>query len=303
MVLINVLSLNVDGIKESPNLDLDVIPFDNPDLYVEFTQEDARGLNTNSLIRMDSYTQYAVYTINTHRTSQNIITNIYGKANLDLEVIDSGSIPIKYKKSATFVHGVQRVLSKIPGQSIGFSKGAVYVKLRVKDKYILLVNLHLPVDTKKANMGFGYRSSMFLKIVKSLEKIVNKNTCVFFGGDLNFRTDRKGVNQLNSLLEAINIRLKELPRPATDKKTFTCKFNSNSNRNCRLTSIEIENPDNFIELSTNVQNRCGDSKRIPSRCDRFLIDSPYSIEVYRYLSLVLLDSSDHNAIYTSFRIM
>ena len=77
MVNVNILSLNVDGVRESPNLDINSIPFDNPDLYVEFTQEDARPINTISLVNIPSYRQLGTYTLNPHRTAQNIITNIY----------------------------------------------------------------------------------------------------------------------------------------------------------------------------------------------------------------------------------
>ena len=114
--------------------------------------------------------------------------------------------------------------------------------------------------------------------------------------------NRSGVNQLTTLLNSTNMRLEELIIPELDKKTFTCKFNSNSDRNCRLSPINARNANDFKNISYNVQNRCGNSKRIPSRCDRFLIDSPYLVNVNRYTSLVLIDSSDHNAIFSSFEI-
>ena len=52
MTKVNLLSLNVGGVKKSPNLNISSIPFDNPDVYVEFTQEDYRPLNTLSLITL-----------------------------------------------------------------------------------------------------------------------------------------------------------------------------------------------------------------------------------------------------------
>jgi len=39
MTKVNILSLNVGGIQKSPNLNISSIPFDNPDIYVKFTQE------------------------------------------------------------------------------------------------------------------------------------------------------------------------------------------------------------------------------------------------------------------------
>jgi hypothetical protein len=303
MVNVNILSLNVDGVKESPSLDINSIPFDNPNLYVEFTQEDARPTNTISLVDVPSYKQLGTYTLNSHRTAQNIITNIYVKEDFsDIEIINYGKIPIKFKENAKLLHGIQGTLSKIPGQSVGYSKGGVFVKLRIEDKYILLLNLHLPVNTKRENMGYNYRKQSLLNIINQVSKYIDNDTMLLIGGDLNFRMNRSGVNQLTTLLNSTNMRLEELIIPEIDKKTFTCKFNSDSDRDCRLSPINRENENSFEKLSYNVQNRCGNSKRIPSRCDRFLIKSPYLLDVNRYTSLVLIDSSDHNAIFTSFNI-
>lgn len=303
MVNVNILSLNVDGVRESPNLDINSIPFDNPDLYVEFTQEDARPINTISLVNIPSYRQLGTYTLNPHRTAQNIITNIYVKEDAsDIEIIKYGKIPIKFKEKASLLHGIQGTLSAIPGQSVGYSKGGVFVKLRIEDKFILLLNLHLPVNIKRENMGYNYRKQSLINIINEVSKYIDNDTMLLIGGDLNFRMNRSGVNQLSTLLNSSDIRLEELIIPEIDKKTFTCKFNSNSDRNCRLSPINRENANNFEKLSYNVQNRCGNSKRIPSRCDRFLIKSPYLLDINRYTSLVLIDSSDHNAIFTSFNI-
>ena len=311
MVSINVLSLNVNGLEHSPIEDsIDKVPFDNPDLYVEFTQEDDRPINTTLLIDIDNndYKKIGTYSLNHHKTAQNIITNVYARKNIEVSVNTHGAIPIKYKKGKQLVHTLQTALSYLPGQKLGFTKGGVYVKLTVDNKKIFLLNLHLPVDTKKENMGYDYRKEQLIKIINKISDHIDEDTMLFVSGDLNFRMNRNGVNQLTELLKGKDLMLKELNIPAGDKKTFTCKFKNNSSTNynynskCRLTEINNEGSNNFKNISKNVQDTCGDPKRIPSRCDRFLIHSPYVINVSKYKSMVLLDSSDHNAIYTSFKV-
>ena len=306
MTKVNILSLNVGGIQKSPNLNTSAIPFDTPDIYVEFTQEDYRPLNTLSLVNIPNYKQLGVYALNRHKKSQNIITNVYVKNDSKISVITSGVIPIKSKEKgfkSILIHGAQKIGALIPGQSIGYSKGGVYVKLRIENKELLLLNLHLPVNTKKENMGYAYRRSQLINILNQIIPYMSDpDTILLVGGDLNFRMNRDGVNQLTNLLKSNDIMLKELEMPTKNSKTFTCKFRENSSKNCRLTKIPDEGSEDFKKLSENTQQRCGDSKRIPSRCDRFLVYSPYKIDVSTYKSLVLLDSSDHNAIYTSFKI-
>jgi hypothetical protein len=306
MTKVNILSLNVGGVKKSPNLTTSSIPFDNPDVYVEFTQEDYRPLNTLSLINIPNYKQLGVYALNRHKTSQNIITNVYVKNDSKISVITSGIIPIKSKEKgfkSMLIHGAQQIGALIPGQSIGYSKGGVYVKLRIENKELLLLNLHLPVNTKKENMGYGYRRAQLINILNQVIPYMrDPDTILLVGGDLNFRMNRDGINQLTNLLRSNDVMLKELEIPTKNSKTFTCKFRENSSKNCRLTKISNEGSEGFKRLSQNTQDRCGNAKRIPSRCDRFLVYSPYEIDVVTYKSLVILDSSDHNAIYTSLKI-
>jgi hypothetical protein len=96
-----------------------------------------------------------------------------------------------------------------------------------------------------------------------------------------------------------------------DGKTFTCKFKEeNPDENCRNTiepaTIDNGNGKNDIAtIESNVQQKCGDAKRFPSRCDRFLIsegngnDKVINVVVHKghYFKEI---KSDHNTIYSVF---
>lgn len=365
---VNIISLNVDGLERSPELDLPKKLQPNPDIYVEFTQEDGRHVNPSKLAKVNSINNvsnnnvsndapapgltndnmerirqaveekedanaaaeepnYSTFqaggadnitlidtnelkgmklaahiSLNPVKTKQNIITNIFVRDGLHPKV-EMGGIAVKPKagKVGKLIAFAQGVASHIPGLHLGHSKGCVWVKLDFGMQSILFINMHLPVKTserkngtlKNVTLGYEFRKKMFYGILKKLSDMVGDYTHVIVGGDLNFRMSADGTDQLTELLRQNSpknsIPLKELHFPAGEEPSFTCKFKEHSDKNCRLTHI-----------SEHKKLACADESRVPSRCDRFLVMGNPKVSLYD--TGVLLDQSDHNAIYASFDI-
>jgi exonuclease III len=325
---INIISLNVDGLKESTNIQLPTELQPDPDIYVEFTQEDARDVKIDQLnplrtaydpknnllkenlkITGGSYDNITLVdsaylkdmnlvahvSLNPVRTSQNIITNIFLKKGLNPWNVETGVIAVKPSQGK-----LGKIKSFFQSHLTGYSKGCVWVKLFFETSSVLFLNLHLPVDTSdKETLGYLFRKKMFYKILRMLSNKVDENTSVVVGGDLNFRIDHNR-DQLTNLLRnatrnnrnTIPIPLKELAFPEGQEPTFTCKFKEYSDEACRLTHIS--------NLPNNKKLNCADEHRTLSRCDRFLVTG--NPTVFLYDSSVLLDNSDHNAIFASFDI-
>jgi hypothetical protein len=316
---VNVVSLNVDGLTKSPEIEYPFFLPDNPDLYAEFTQEDARPVvlspttiqsiqllqdgGGEALVTDSALNGMRLIThvsLNDNKSAQNIVLNIYIKTSgIQAPEVEQGKIVVQKGEKSGLVHLAQGFLGM-------YSKGAVWAKLSFPRYSILFINMHLPVKTtegsngklKNATMGNAYRTKMFKQILDLLSSKVDGQTHVIVGGDLNFRMNSKGEDQLDELLKDADlpIPLKELPFPEGDKAAFTCKFKEAKNyRNdlCRLTELSDD---------SEATLPCADEKRNPSRCDRFLIHKHRTIRVDMYKTAVLLPHSDHNAIYTSFRI-
>lgn len=114
--------------------------------------------------------------------------------------------------------------------------------------------------------------------------------------------NRNGVNQLNTILsstnELSNYFIRELPFPDGIKK-LTCKFTTD-NANCRTRKMPKNR--NLKAFLNNVQKTCGNSKRIPSRCDRFLVTKEPHTKVIVLLQEAefLIPESDHNGLMACF---
>jgi len=311
---VDILSINVDGIKESPGNDLPLLlqGSEPADMYVEFSQEDARSFTPmkgsmsstdyslmegggETLVNdsiMDGMHLIAHEALNKGQTSQNIITTIYLKNGKELfGVPQSGVIALPAGKSGLAFWAQGRGIL-----TTNYSKGVVWVKVPFQHYSVLFINMHLPVaDTGKNNMGFNFRKNKFIEVLKKMKELIDDNTYVIIGGDLNFRMSKEGVDQLDELLkgDSLPIPLKQMPYPEGKGPTFTCKFKESKRyNNCRATRIN-----NGLK-NTN----CFNLKRIPSRCDRFLIGDKHGIKVIEQDSDVFLPKSDHNAIFASIEL-
>jgi len=322
---ISLFSQNLAGAKEVKFDLTDFIekaPSENPEIYVEMSQEDGRKINGESLIETsilskNNYSLLVQESLNGKSTaSQNIITSIFVKNNLDVKILHIGHIP--YKPQSNVFGGLKYIGSMIASSlksGKGYTKGVVYIKISLRKKQLLFLNIHLPVNTRSKNgilndhtLGLEYRRTVFENILNEIVKreLLDSKTTLIIGGDLNFRQDYYGMNQLNSLLEEkkyykriLSRKLKELPFPHGFSKRLTCKFR-NPLKHCRTKDMPNEGfTKNFIE---NIQNECGDEHRIPSRCDRFLILSDDKIDINYHKSLYIQRESDHNALLASIDI-
>ena len=100
--------------------------------------------------------------------------------------------------------------------------------------------------------------------MESLSHLIDSNTLLIVGGDLNFRVEGR-KDQLTTLLQTYEPKLYDLTGPEA-----TCKFTTNSSG-----------------------IRSFDTSRTPSRCDRMLANNPLTVTSK---SIVLDPELDHNGI-------
>ena len=275
---------------------------EDPDIYVEFTQEDKRPLPRpldviEPLIPIQSslgksYSMIGIESLNQKAVKGNVITKVYVQSdNRNLFVYGRGHLDIKMEKGV-----IKGPLANIIGAFKPVTKGATWIKVKnidTNDSY-LFVNMHLPIDTgkwamgeKNRTLGNMYRIESFKRIVSKIHEIYGNdpNLKIIIGGDLNFR-NIDDQDQLTALLKDKNFT-NNIPYTFSElskNKGATCKY--------------------LTTCSFNRTNReaCLDIKRAPSRCDRFLTNAWRKINKFNmvFKNFVLDPIYDHNAVYLSF---
>jgi hypothetical protein len=244
-----------------------------PDVYVEFTQEDNRPIDTSSIIDntlLEGYTNICVEALS-RKQPFNVITKVY-----------SNNSTIIKKQSG---HVVLNTLA---------TKGSSWVLIGRDnpDFNVLFINMHLPVDTgkyslfKNATLGNKYRIESMIYCLRTILKQLKlgiTNLKIFIGGDLNFRVI-DGQDQLTTLLESNKLQ------DATAIPIF--ELSNNLGTTCKyLNTCDFERTD---------KPECLDTKRSPSRCDRILTNLPLSnLTITNQHNFVVSDILDHNAIIIS----
>jgi len=271
----------------------------DPDIHVEFTQEDKRPLDVmEPLIPIQSssgtYIMIGTKSLNKKAVKGNVITKVYVRSdNRNLFVHGRGQLDIKMEKGI-----IRGPLANIIGAFKPVTKGATWIKVTNTDtnESYLFVNMHLPIDTgkwamgeKNRTLGNMYRIESFKRIVSKIHEIygMDPNLKIIMGGDLNFR-NIEGQDQLTALLDEMHFnstmpyKFSELSKNkgATCKYLTTCSFNRTNHEACL------------------------DEKRAPSRCDRFLTNAWRNINksTLVFKNFVLDPIYDHNAIHLSFEI-
>jgi len=307
--------LSQNAVSESIGLNIDDIIKETPDVYVEMTQEDKRFNDKGTIISSEFINNYnLLHSISllglTQFSGFNIVMKIYVNKNYKDKITVERDGQIKLNSSESIFASINPITIK----------GAVYVKLNIPNqKPIMLVNAHLPMlKTKDENgnitddLGLEFRTKSLLQVLDNIKKNgLDHDTTLVFGGDLNYRITHNGIDQLTELLKHNN-PFKDNRKPLLEldmneaDKTFTCKFQEkNPDENCRNTiepaSIDKGDGKNDVaSIETNVQQKCGDAKRFPSRCDRFLIsesnDAKIGVLVHKghYFKEI---KSDHNTLY------
>lgn len=303
------------NINNIPNdIFTDILGLTKPDIYVEFTQEDNRQLDEQSIIDKNLLEGYSNICIEALSPKQpfNIITKVYSN-NDKIVKIQSGHLEIN-KFSGSFTSPLESSLGRLVRYA---TKGSSWVLVRDTsggaDTNILFVNMHLPIDTgklsfiKNSSLGNKYRIESMTHSLKTilshLEKTIDiKFLKVFIGGDLNFRII-DGSDQLSTFLEENQKILKDkmntaeaLGNNGVENMKISEKFSmplfelsENLGSTCKyLSSCDADRTDNVA---------CLDPKRTPSRCDRILTNVPLSnLNVLNQKNFVVDPLLDHNAI-------
>lgn len=317
MVLIKVLTFNVDSngkIKENikdnikqiqPEFEKFIISklTDDSIFFISFQEDDVKPL----LLR-EEFTQYL----------------LSKKYNIHIE---SKGIPEFY------VHNIiitKKKYSKIKiiSNSINPSGSKNYIinNIEIDDIPISITSAHLPINTKdieNLDLGLEERKKVLDEI---FNKYINDVNIMIIAGDLNFRINKQGDEQLT---EYIKKKFKLTFNDIFDIKKFgpTCKVNPDFKQNeiCKIQFMKQQfNPFNINceqEHDKREICKCDKSgcpvhikcysekyKRIPSFCDRVLVIQKYK----KYTVLPQLEKteivnsigkfSDHNAIYVEFEI-
>lgn len=316
---ISLFTCNLANASVSPNITTKDVFTCAPTIHVEMTQEDYRPKEAGSVFATGTIPATllpkSTVTLNKGATTQNIVIRLFSTS--DVGTITTGSKAIGAKGKNNWKFSAQKVLAAI-GTGLGASKGAVWIKITLPVP-ILFVCMHLPMKSKSADLGLDIRTKALHRILREISPLVDATTSVFIGGDLNFRMTYDGRNQLTDVLTTIPF-LKEIPFVNEADKIFTCKFKSleqktsgllgfgqkiSINQTCkqkRMTPVPTSANPNAVHI---LQNECGDSHRIPSRCDRFLYNtSPgKDIEVSYQKGGPLVPGSDHNAMWTCFELI
>lgn len=279
-----------------------------PDFLVEMTQEDYRPVVPISLFDdsiMKDYNRVLVIGLNKKKqTEQNVVLRIFHRSasNVNHIGIEGGSKILKPKGKSNVGYFFQKVASTLRLPKYGFSKGMVWGKIKFRESSLLFANMHLPMKKKSANLGLALREKAMALLLTDLQKHMEPRTTLIVGGDLNFRMDYQGVNQLTNLLQKKFTMLRELPFPDPSQRRYTCKFKplTEVNSSCemkRLTAVPT-NSETAERIAKNLQSECAEKNRIPSRCDRFLYKEAVgkSITVNYQKVLPLSPESDHNAL-------
>lgn len=310
-----VLSQNLGAKSTQPHITDSTVIALNPDLYVEMSQEDGRVPDGTPILVLQNYKLLTKVSLNgNQQTTQNIILNIYVKQTPPdiFNVLKTGSQEISPKPGALRLFG-QKIV-KLAHTGLGYSKGMVYAKINTPLRPILFVNMHLPMDKEElATLGLKYRQASFFNLLVKLKShgLLDDKPLLFVGGDLNFRMDMSGHNQLNTIMKSndhevtkLLYGLQELELPEGQPRGITCKFSEKQNNSeCRSRKIP-ENPTNIPEFLKTIQKNCGDPLRTPSRCDRFLVSKDVELlNVLLNTSKYILKESDHNAIMCCFEFL
>ena len=307
-IQISMITLNLASQSEPPLIQDTTIVECKPDYIVEMTQEDYRPLDPISLFdesSMKYYSRVIVIGLNKKkRTEQNIALRIFHRNSSSVEhnQLQTGSQILKPKGKKNAAYFFQKVASTLRLPKYGFSKGMVWAKLSFPESSLLFANMHLPMKKKTANLGLGLREKALGLLLRELQRHMEPRTTLIIGGDLNFRMDYQGVNQLTTLLTNKFTMLKELPFPDPSQRRYTCKFKplSETNSACemkRLTAVP-SNKETAEQIAKNLQTECAVENRIPSRCDRFLYKegNGKTLTVKYQKALPLSAESDHNAL-------
>jgi hypothetical protein len=212
------------------------------------------------------------------------------------------------------------------------SKNYIIQNIKVDDILVSFTSAHLPINTKdikNLDLGFEERKKVLDDI---LDKYINDDNIMIFAGDLNFRINQQGDEQLTKYIKEYVKKKSEFNfTDIFDITKFgpTCKINpdfkqsdmcktqfikkkfSSQKINCiKDNSGEICKCNEFDKSVCPIHIKCYDekNKRIPSYCDRILViqkNKKYFVvpKLEKTEIVSTIDKfSDHNAVYVEFEL-
>jgi len=316
---ISLFTCNLANSAQAPNLTIEDPIACSPDIYIEMTQEDYRPLNSGSVFSPQVFPAnlklVAIQSLNSGPTTQNVVIRMFSRFQFPYE---KGKKAIAAKGKKDWKFQAQKALS-FSGIGLGVSKGAVWIKAYIP-KPVLFVCIHLPMKKNAPGLGFEIRKNALYNLIGELSPLIDQETTVFIGGDLNFRMDYEGKNQLTDELTKMPY-LKELPFLKDEDKIFTCKFKPIVNKKKSFNPFKLFKTSKVLPTSTenceirrstsiginseevkDLQTECGDLHRNPSRCDRFLyrLGANKTLTVNYQQGGPIIGMSDHNAMWACF---
>lgn len=170
------------------------------------------------------------------------------------------------------------------------TKSTVGIALDFKDHRLICMASHLPIKTKKDDLGYYERLQAVKESISLLKdlKAHDKQNSVIWSGDMNFRKDTmvEGEirdDQLTYLMTSTDL-LKEFSE-ADITFSPTCKLHED---------MICRNEQNTPESCYNTDTSKG--KRSPSYCDRILTNNLQVQKYYSYTDGVAVNHSDHNMV-------
>lgn len=226
--------------------------------------------------------------------------------------LDNDSDEIK-KKKFSFKKLIYR-------SSIINTKNTIGCVLQIKNPILnkfsnlLIMNSHLPMNSKTSNLGFDIRRKSLYQIIRKINPILQKmngNYQAILTGDLNFRLDQKNHIDSNQYLRLLNKEKTPLAgTPFRDMLSInkfhpTCKTLTQKNnisfdkkKKCKIFEESLEK-NNSDGKCYKIMTKKG--IRIPSYCDRILISSGRSsklimepISLKPLVEYNFINYSDHN---------
>lgn len=196
-------------------------------------------------------------------------------------------------------------------KKVACTKATVGIKTVLGGPYSLdytFLASHMPINTKVDDLGYAERveamKQSVAKVVLPLTPATPKNRLLVWAGDLNFRTDAGGKDQLTEALrseQGFGISLREDEARLLQMKP-TCKMVPCTDQACPICRQRVSESD-----PTCYQTETKKGQRVPSRCDRVLhafvprsSASSVTQTAYNAFSAPAVRISDHNAVVADF---
>ena len=162
-VTISILSQN--GINKNTSNHIEEIISKEPDIYIEFTQEDNRSDPDNTILDNNFIENYKL--LNMKQSSRtltitggyNIVSKIFKKKHSNITIGDNIENTIIYISTDGSIVGHTPFVS---------TKAAVCTKLLINNQPMLFVNLHLPMLKGKPDLGLAERTRALKGVISKL---------------------------------------------------------------------------------------------------------------------------------------